>query len=133
MIKYDIIDIYIVLFYIFKKGEKMIKKTFSDKELIKLLENNLSFLSFSKDENGYLLGIDFDLDKLLNKLKSNKVDVIVLYIQKNLSFLKEYGYEVEEIIYIPHLSIPDIIYVSFLKSIKNNSDWGGNFICKKLI
>lgn len=111
----------------------MIKKTFSDKELIKLLENNLSFLSFSKDENGYLLGIDFDLDKLLNKLKSNKVDVIVLYIQKNLSFLKEYGYEVEEIIYIPHLSIPDIIYVSFLKSIKNNSDWGGNFICKKLI
>jgi len=102
----------------------MIKKTFSDKELIKLLENNLSFSFFSKDENGYLLGIDFDLDKLLNKLKSNKVDVIVSYIQRKLSFLKEYGYEIEKIIYIPHLSIPDIIYVSFFKPIKSNSDWG---------
>ena len=99
----------------------MIGKTFSDKELIMLLENNLSFLSFSKDEKGHLISIDFNLEKILNEINSNRVAVIVSYIREKLYFLKQYGYEIEEIIYVYHFSISDIIiYISFLRPVNNN-------------
>jgi len=105
----------------------MLKQKFGVKELIFLLDNKLDDkVAFTQDEDGYLMGIDFDLDKLLDKVKSNKIDEIISYLHKKLAFLKKYGYEIEEIIYVPHLSIPDMIYVSFFKPVNstNNIDWG---------
>ena len=99
----------------------MIEKTFSNRELTELLGNSLSFSSFFRDKEGYLIGIDFNLEKLLSEVNSNKVNVIASYIQEKLSFLKKYGFEIEEIIYLPHLSIPDTIYVSFLKPVNDNN------------
>ena len=103
------------------------KQKIKDKELIFLLGEELSSL---KDEDGYLMGINFNLKKLLNEVNSDKVDVIVSYIQEKLSFLKKYGYEIEEIIYNPHLFIPDTIYVSFLKPV-NDNDWEEVLYAKK--
>jgi len=108
----------------------MVGKTFSNQKLIELLENNLFSSSFTKDKEGHLIGINFNLEKLLSEINSNKVDVIVSYIQKKLSFLKKYGYEIEEIIYLPHLSIPDTIYVSFIKPV-NDNDFGEVLYAKK--
>ncbi len=107
------------------------KKIFSDKKLISLLEENLIPSNFDKDENGYLMGVDFDLEKLLDEINSNEVDSIISHIQEKLFFLKEYGYEIEEIIYIPHLFISDTIYISFLKPITNNCNWGEVLYAKK--
>ena len=107
------------------------KKSFSDKKLISLLEKNSIPSNFSKDENGYLMAIDFNLEKLLNEINSNEVNSIVFHIQEKLSFLKEYGYEIEEIIYVPHLLKPGKIYVSFLKPITDNCDLGDVLYEKK--
>ncbi len=109
----------------------MKKQTFSTKEWIDLLEENSIPSDFIKDESGYLMGIDFDLKKLLDETNSNEVDSIIAYIQEKLFFLKEYGYEIEEIIYIPHLFISDTIYVSFFKPITDDCDWGEVLYAKK--
>ena len=108
----------------------MVEKTFSDRELIELLGNSLSSSSFFRDKEGYLIGINFNLEKLLNEVNSKKINVIVSYIQEKLFFLKKYGFEIEEIIYLPHLSIPDTIYVSFLKPV-NDNDVGEVLYAKK--
>ena len=105
----------------------MIGQKIKDKELVSLLGEELNY---SKDENGYLIGIEFNVNKLLNKVNSNKVDIIISYIQGKLSFLEKYEYEIEEIIYNYHLSIPDTIYVSFLKPV-NDIDWGEVLYAKK--
>jgi len=105
----------------------MVRKTFSDKELIKLLNDKL----FSKDEEGHLISIDFRLEELLKEAGTDEIDGIMAYIQNELSFLKEYGYEIEEIIYSPHIYTSSMVYVSFLKPIKKECDWGEVLYARK--
>jgi hypothetical protein len=105
----------------------MVGKTSSDKELIRLLDDK----PFSKDEEGHLISIDFRLEELLKEAGTDKIDGIVAYIHNELSFLKEYGNEIEEIIYSPHLFTPSMVYVSFLKPIKKEFDWGEVLYARK--
>jgi hypothetical protein len=101
----------------------MIGKPFTDKKLIELLKNNSS--SFGKDKKGHLVSINLIAEKVGNK------NDIVTYIQNEFSFLKEYGYLIEEIIYSPHMYTPSMIYVSFLKPIKEKCNFGEVLYARK--
>jgi hypothetical protein len=105
----------------------MVGKTFSDKELVKLMGD----MTFRKSKEGYLIGVDFRLEEILKKAGTKKINKIVAYIQNELSFLKKYGYEIEEIIYSPHIFTPSMIYVSFLKPIKKECNWGEVLYARK--
>jgi hypothetical protein len=108
----------------------MVGQRISDKELAELLKLNdideTYFKSF--DENDRIKYISFKVNYILldkmNKKDTDKVssDEVVSFLKEKLSFLKDYGYKIEEILYLQHISIPDTFWVSFLKPINNNLD-----------
>lgn len=65
----------------------MHRKIFTDKEIIELM-NKMGQGSFSKDKNGYLIGVSFNIDYILSAVSSNKIDKIVSFIFEKFSFFK---------------------------------------------